>query len=61
LNGSESFDPDNSPDPLSFTWVQMAGPEAILTGASTATPSFTPIAAGQYTFALIVSDGEARL
>jgi hypothetical protein len=61
LNGSGSFDPDNGPQPLSFAWAQLSGPELTsLRGATTPTPSFTPHLAGSYTFALVVSDGEAK-
>jgi hypothetical protein len=55
LNGTESNDTDS--DPLTFSWIQMAGPSIALTGADTATPSFTPTAAGPYTFELTVDDG----
>lgn len=39
LNGSGSSDPDG--DALGFAWQQTAGPSVTLTGAFTATPSFT--------------------
>ncbi|MBI3801419.1 MAG: hypothetical protein HY268_31155 [Deltaproteobacteria bacterium] len=58
LNGADSFDPDNSPQPLQFAWTQMSGPAVALTGATTPTPSFTPSVAGSYTFELIVNDGQ---
>jgi hypothetical protein len=60
LDGSGSSDPDNGPAPLSFIWSQTAGPAVTLTGADTATPTFTPTVAGSYyTFSLIVNDGQA--
>lgn len=60
LDGSGSFDPDNGPAPLSFSWTQIDGPEAVtLTGETTATPSVIANAAGNYRFALTISDGEA--
>ena len=59
LDGSGSSDPDNGPAPLSFTWTQVDGPAVTLTGADTATPTFTPTVAGTYTFSLVVNDGEA--
>lgn len=59
LNGSQSNDPDG--DALSFAWAQIAGtPTVTLSGASTATPSFTaPMVAAstQLTFRLTVNDG----
>lgn len=59
LDGSGSSDPDNRPAALTFTWTQIVGPVTILTGATTATPNFTPTEPGDYMFALIVSDGQA--
>lgn len=56
LNGSASFDPDG--DSLSYAWEQLTGPTVTLTGADTATPSFTTLNRGDvYTFRLVVSDG----
>jgi hypothetical protein len=60
LNGSGSSDPDNSPSPLSFAWTKTAGPNASLTGTTTAKPSFTPYVNGLYTFGLVVNDGLAN-
>jgi hypothetical protein len=57
LNGSGSSDPNTPPLPLSFLWRQTAGPTITLTGANTATPSFTPIQAGTYVFSLVVNNG----
>jgi CSLREA domain-containing protein len=59
LNGTGSFDPDNGPSPLTFHWTQTAGPTVVLTGANTATPSFTPTLTGTYVFSLVVNDGAA--
>jgi hypothetical protein len=60
LNGGGSQDPDT--DPLSFAWTQVGGaPVVALTGANTATPSFTaPPVSGSatLTFELVVSDGQ---
>lgn len=59
LNGSGSSDPDNGPGSLTFHWTQLSGPVVTLTGANTATPSFTASAPGSYVFTLVVNDGAA--
>jgi hypothetical protein len=59
LNGIASYDPDNFPAPLTYAWTQTSGPTVALTGAATATPSFTPTQSGTYLFRLVVSDGRA--
>jgi large repetitive protein len=57
LNGSGS-DPNN--DPIHFTWTQLDGPSVALTGADSATPSFTApfvnAAGAQLKFQLLVWD-----
>ncbi|GMU84436.1 MAG: hypothetical protein AMXMBFR47_43060, partial [Planctomycetota bacterium] len=56
LDGSASSDPDG--DPLSFSWEQTGGAAVVLSGADSATPSFTaPSAADTLTFRLTVDDG----
>jgi hypothetical protein len=60
LNGTGSSDPDNGPSPLTFSWTQTSGPAVTLTGANTATPSYTPTVAGTYVFSLVVNDGAAN-
>ena len=41
LNALASSDANLPPLPLSFAWTQVAGPAVVLTGATTATPTFT--------------------
>ncbi len=56
LDGSVSSDADN--DALGFSWM-LAAPEgsaAVLSGETTAFPTFTPDIAGMYTATLTVSD-----
>jgi hypothetical protein len=63
LDGTPSFDIDS--DPITYSWTQTSGPSVILTGANTATPSFTaPVVGGGspgvvavLEFKLIVDDG----
>ena len=59
LDGSGSSDPDS--DPLSYAWSQVGGTPVVLSGAATATPSFTApfVSPGgeAFTFRLVVDDG----
>jgi hypothetical protein len=60
LDGSQSTDADN--DPLTFCWefeVIPDGSTAVLTGANTPTPTFTPDRYGTYVVRLVVNDGWA--
>lgn len=57
LDGSRSYDPDN--DTMTYTWTQTSGASVVLTGAQTATPTFTPTTSGVLGFTLMVSDGQA--
>lgn len=59
LDGSMSVDADNGPTVLTYQWVQVSGPSVTIINAAAATATFTPIAAGSYTFQLTVFDGEA--
>jgi hypothetical protein len=58
LDATGSADPDG--DPISFLWIQTAGPAVTLSGADTATPSFTAPEVDStgaiLTFELTVSD-----
>ena len=55
LNGTGSHDPDGAI--VSYAWTQTVGAPVTLTGADTATPSFTaPSLSGTLTFQLIVTD-----
>jgi minor extracellular protease Epr len=56
LDGSLSYDPDG--DPITYSWEQKAGVPLVLSGASGEHPSFTPVVTGNYTFQLIVNDGQ---
>ncbi len=58
LDGTGSFDPDNTPLPLTYAWSQTAGPIVILNGASSDIASFNPTQSGVYRFTLSVFDGE---
>jgi RHS repeat-associated protein len=64
LDGSNSFDPDDGPAPLSYAWSLISRPAgsaltmASIADGATATPSFTPDVAGNYLFRLKVSDGD---
>ncbi len=61
LDGTGSFDPDNS-GPLSYTWWQISGPSVVITDANTATPTISGFVQTdeiqECEFELLVSDGE---
>jgi K319L-like, PKD domain/Calx-beta domain len=59
LDGTGSTDP-NAGDTLNYSWSQTSGPPVTLTGANTATPSFTaPTGPADLTFTLTVCDRPA--
>ena len=59
LNGTASSDANG--DALTYFWalVRPGGSTAVLTGATTATPTFTPDIVGVYAVGLVVNDGQA--
>ncbi len=64
LDGSQSYDPDSWPDPLSFQWTfSSLPPDCVLTdsnilNATTPYPYFSPDVTGTYLLSLEVSDGD---
>lgn len=61
LDGSASNDPDAlQSDALRYEWVQVEGPPVLLSDDTVATPSFTPIVTGTYTFGLVVRDAQSE-
>ncbi len=59
LDGSGSTDPDG--DTLTYSWVQNGGPIVTITGATTASPTFTgPAGPATLTFELTVADGRGE-
>jgi hypothetical protein len=58
LDGSKSSDEES--DDLHYTWQQTGGPSVMLTNGNSSAPSFTSVAAGNYTFSLVVDDGKAE-
>ena len=61
LDGSKSYDPDNS-GTLSYTWRQIDGPSVVITNANTATPTISSFLQTDEIqtceFELVVSDSE---
>jgi hypothetical protein len=55
LDGSGSSDPDAG-DSLDYSWVQTAGADVTLTGATTASPTFSAPSSVTLTFVLTVTD-----
>jgi len=59
LDGSSSVDFDGTV--VAFAWTQTSGTPVVLTGAATATPSFTaPTESGTLTFQLVVTDDQGN-
>lgn len=60
LNSQSSSDPDGHA-PLNHSWTQTGGPAVVLTGAQSATPSFTaPPSPATLVFALTVTDARGK-
>jgi hypothetical protein len=62
LSGASSFDPDNGPSPLTFSWSQTGGTPVTLYAANTALPAFEAPNVATFedlTFQLVVSDSVA--
>ncbi len=55
LDGSKSKDING--DSLNYSWTQVSGPSVSLSSNKVVNPTFTPTQAGNYTFQLIVNDG----
>ena len=58
LNGSQSSDPDGATLAYQWTIISQPGGNANLSGATTVSPTFTPLSLGQYIFQLVVNDGQ---
>ena len=56
LDGSASSDPNND-DQLTYNWTQPSGQSIALSSTIASSTTFTPSAAGTYSFTLTVSDG----
>jgi hypothetical protein len=52
------IDPIEGPEPLSYYWDQISGPEVLIEDEYSAEINFIPAAIGDYTFSLTVDDGE---
>ena len=57
LNGTESFDQDNSPLPLVYNWTQFIGWPVNITNSTSPIATFFPVILGLYMFRLTVFDG----
>lgn len=59
LDGSASYDPDESPNPLTYSWDLLSGPGVAVFGSPTqATTTFTAVTPGIYEVSLTVNDGQ---
>ncbi|MEE3235517.1 MAG: SUMF1/EgtB/PvdO family nonheme iron enzyme [Candidatus Latescibacterota bacterium] len=59
INGGNSTDPDEGPDPLAYAWkAAESNPTEVVVSMSGAKFEFTPIKTGNYVFVLTVTDGQ---
>jgi hypothetical protein len=59
LNGSQSSDPEGATLAYQWTIISQPGGNTInLSGATTVSPTFTPLGLGRYVFQLVVNDGQ---
>ena len=59
LNGSQSSDPEGATLAYQWTIISQPGGNTInLSGATTVSPTFTPLSLGEYVFQLVVNDGQ---
>jgi hypothetical protein len=58
LNGSQSSDPEGATLAYQWTIVSQPGVNANLSGATTVSPTLTPLSLGEYVFQLVVNDGQ---
>lgn len=57
LGGGKSYDTDNFPSPLTYSWTQVFGTSVSLSDSTSMTPTFVPIYEDVVRFELTVSDG----
>ena len=58
LDGSDSVDPDQAPEPLRYSWTRVSGPIVLMSNTQAAKASYVASSVGTYTFRLTVGDGE---
>ncbi len=56
LNGSGTYDPDGSPLELQEYWIQIGGPQVVISDEDETVANFTPTENGCYTFQIVVED-----
>ena len=59
VNGEKSIDPDEGPDPISYSWKSAeSNPTEVIASMNESKFEFTPIKTGTYIFILTVTDGQ---